>query len=181
MGSVIVAYKSRYGSSKEYARLLAGKLCCEALDVTGVTAEMLEGCGTFILCGGIYAGGIGGVSFLKKNIGKCRDKQVVVFAVGASPYDEKAVEGLRRHNLTGELSAFPVFYGRGAWHEDRMIFRDRFLCGLLKKAVAKKDPAECEPWEAALKEALGKDCSWVDEKYLEPVLTFLREGEGGGA
>ena len=44
-----------------------------------------------ILGGGVYASGIAGLQFLKKNIGQLTDKKIVVFAVGASPYDEKAI------------------------------------------------------------------------------------------
>ena len=59
--------------------------------------------------------------------------------------------------------------GRGAWDESAMSFKDRTLCRMLQKAVAKKDPASCEPWETALLEASGRSCSWIDKKYLEPV------------
>jgi len=46
---------------------------------------------TIILGGGVYAFGIAGLSFLKKNIDKPANKRIFVFCVGASPYDESAI------------------------------------------------------------------------------------------
>ena len=45
---------------------------------------------------------------------------------------------------------------------------------MLMKAVSKKSMEQCESWELALKEAMGKKCSWVDEKYLEPLLKYIK-------
>ena len=93
--------------------------------------------------------------------------------MGASPWDEKAVSQLRERNLKGLPGNVVLFYGRGAWDESAMSFKDRTLCRMLQKAVAKKDPASCEPWETALLEASGRSCSWIDKKYLEPVYEYL--------
>lgn len=38
-----------------------------------------------------YVDCIAGLQFLKKNIGQLTGKQIAVFAVGASPYEEKAI------------------------------------------------------------------------------------------
>ena len=44
--------------------------------------------------------------------------------------------------MTGALSEIPLFYCRGAWNKEKMTFKDRTLCNMLQKAVAKKDPAD---------------------------------------
>lgn len=43
----------------------------------------------------MYASGIAGLQFLKKNINQLANKKIAVFAVGASPYDEKAIVQIR--------------------------------------------------------------------------------------
>ena len=111
---------------------------------------------TVIFCGGIYASGIAGLSLLRKHYPKLRTKKLAVFCVGASPYDQKAFEEIRAHNLKGELSGIPLFYGRGAWDEKAMNFKDRTLCRILQKSVAKIDPSKQEPWMKALSCAAGK-------------------------
>ena len=61
----------------------------------------------------------------------------------------------------------------GAWDEDAMVFRDRTLCKMVQKAVAKQNPEEYEPWQKALMGAVGQKCDWTDKVYLEPVLKFV--------
>ena len=45
--------------------------------------------------------------------------------MGASPYDEKALQEVKEHNLKEDLRDIPMFYGRGAWDEEAMTFTDR--------------------------------------------------------
>ena len=129
---------------------------------------------TIVLCGGIYASGIAGLSFLKKNINRLKGKEIAIFCVGASPYDESVFENIKVHNLTGNLKGIPLFYGRGTWDESKMTFLDRTLCKMLQRSVAKKDPDTYEPWMKALMSAVGQSCDWTDEKYLLPLLDYLR-------
>lgn len=171
----MILYQSKYGATKKYVDWLVkmtGYDCIETSMATGNEAEQYE---TIILCGGIYASGIAGLSFLKKNISRLKDKQLAVFCVGASPYDDAAFHEIKRHNLKDGLKDIPVFYGRGAWNESKMSFKDRTLCKLLQKSVAKKDPDTYEPWMKALMCAAGQTCDWTDKAYLTPLLEYLKK------
>lgn len=75
--------------------------------------------------------------------------------------------------MKGALEEIPLFYGRGAWDEERMTLADRTLCRLLFKAVEKKAPDSREPWMEALLCAAGQKCDWTDRKYLEPLMKYL--------
>ena len=113
-----------------------------------------------ILGGGIYASGVAGLDFLKKNIDQLGDMKIIVFCDGASPYEEKAFEEIRKHNMKGKLQNIPFYYCRGAWDMESMNLVDRNLCKMLRKAVAKKDPADYEVWEVALM-AAGESLSLI--------------------
>lgn len=173
----IIIYKSKYGATAKYARWLGERTGFESIEASRTAADKAARCGTVVFCGGIYASGIAGLSFLKKNIGRLKGKRLAVLGVGASPYDEKAINELKARNLKDELSQIPLFYARGAWDEKSMKPADRMLCRLLQKAVAKKDPAEYEPWQKALMCAAGQSCDWTDEKYLKPLLGYLEKSE----
>ena len=95
--------------------------------------------------------------------------------MGASPYDEKALKEVKELNLKEDLKEIPMFYGRGAWDEASMSFKDRTLCKILQKAIAKKDPSTYEPWMTALMCAAGQKCDWTDKKYLEPLLHYMAD------
>ena len=170
----VILYQSKYGAAKRYADWLSEETGFQCIETRKADINEIITYDTIILCGGIYASGIAGLSFLKKNISKLTGKKIVVFCCGASPYDENAFRQIREHNLKGNLSDIPLFYCRGAWDMGVMSFKDRTLCRLLQKAVEKKDPADYEIWEKALMAAGGHKCDWTDKKYIEPILECIK-------
>ena len=173
MKNGIIMYQSKYGATKKYANWLVEMTGFDCMETPNATLDMVLQYKTIVLCGGIYASGIAGLSFVKKHFRDLNDKKIAVFCVGASPYDEQAFNEIKKHNLKGELSDIPLFYGRGAWDESLMSFKDRTLCKLLQKAIAKKDPNTYEPWMKALMCSVGKSCDWTDRKYLAPIQNYL--------
>lgn len=173
MKNGIIMYQSKYGATKKYANWLVEMTGFDCMETPNATLDMVLRYKTIVLCGGIYASGIAGLSFVKKHFRDLNDKKIAVFCVGASPYDEQAFNEIKKHNLKGELSDIPLFYGRGAWDESLMSFKDRTLCKLLQKAIAKKDPNTYEPWMKALMCSVGKSCDWTDRKYLAPIQNYL--------
>lgn len=171
----LILYQSKYGATEKYAHWLREMTGFDCLKTKEALLEQIRDYPTILLCGGIYASGIAGISFLKKNFKTLKEKKIVIFCVGASPYDKDALNEIQKHNLKGELENIPLFYGRGAWDEGQMTFIDRNLCKLLQKSVAKKDPSSYEPWMQALMCAVGQKCDWTDKKYLVPLLEYLKK------
>lgn len=173
MSRGIILYQSKYGSTKKYADWLVEETGYDCVETKNAKAANLQNYDVIILGGGVYASGIAGLQFIKKNIGRLADKKIAVFAVGASPYDEKAIMQIREMHFKDELSNISLFYCRGAWDEEKMKFADRTLCKMLQKAVAKQNPEEYEPWQKALMCAVGQKCDWTDKSYLEPLLKHI--------
>lgn len=175
MSKGIILYQSKYGATKKYAEWLVEKTGFACIETKKAEVSHLLNFDTIILGGGVYASGISGLKFLKKNINRLAGRKIAVFAVGASPYDEKALMQIRNLHFKSELSNVPLFYLRGAWNEDKMYFADRTLCKMLQKVVAKQNPDEYEPWQKALMSAVGQNCDWTDKLYLEPLLKYIGE------
>ena len=171
----IIIYQSKYGATKKYVEWLRKMTGFECAETPKALISEVMNYEVVLLCGGIYASGIAGLSFLKKNINSLRNKKIAIFCVGASPYDESAFAEIKTHNLTGDLREIPLFYGRGAWDESKMKFIDRTLCKILQKSVAKRNPDTYEPWMKALMCAVGQSCDWTDEKYLLPLIDYLEK------
>mgnify|MGYP002516437812 FL=1 len=170
----IIIYKSKYGAAKKYAQWLQRMTGFQCIRTRDAALKDILQYDTIVLCSSIYASGIAGLPFLKKNIDSLRNKKIAIFCVGASPYDESAFEEIKARNLTGNLKGIPLFYGRGAWDLSKMTFIDRTICKMLQRSISKKDPDTYEPWMKALMCSVGKSCDWTDEKYLLPLLDFLR-------
>ena len=178
MGRGIILYQSKYGATKKYADWLVEETGYDCVETKNAKVADLQKYNVIILGGGVYASGIAGLQFIKKNIGQLADKKVAVFAVGASPYDEKAIMKIREMHFKDELRSISLFYCRGAWDEGKMKFVDRTLCNMLQKAVAKQNPNEYEPWQKALMCAVGQKCDWTDKSYLEPLIKYISESVG---
>lgn len=147
----------------------------DCIETKKADIKKLEQFDTIILGGGVYASGILGLSFLKKNIESLCNKKIAVFCVGASPYDENAINQIRNLHFKDKLNNIPLFYCRGAWNEENMSFKERTLCKMLQKVVAKQDPDTYEPWQKALMCAVGQKCDWTDREYLKPIIEFIKE------
>lgn len=173
----IILYQSKYGAAKRYAKWLSEEIGFEVKEVKKTTvAEVLQ-YDAIILGGGIYASGIAGLSFLKKNYDFLKEKRLAVFCCGASPYEDAAFRQIMEHNMRGPLKDIPLFYCRGAWDMSAMTFKDRTLCNLLRKAVGKKDPANYEVWEKALMAAGEDACDWTDKNYVQPIVEWIQAGK----
>lgn len=174
MNNIVVIYKSKYGATEKYALMLKEELACDIYDVNNISQVKFEQYDSVIFAGGIYASGIAGLKVLRKYYPALKDKKLAVFGVGASPFDQKAFEQLKSHNLKDDLKAIPLFYGRGGWHESKMSFKDRTLCKMLKKMVSKQDPDSYEPWQEALLSAIGQEFDWTDKKYLISLIEYIK-------
>ena len=169
----IILYTSKYGATKRYADWLAEDTGFDCIETKNAKIKDVMQYDTIILGGGIYASGISGLSFLKKNISQLSEKKIIIFCDGASPYVEKAFQQVVSHNLKDALSGVPCFYCRGAWDMDAMSFGDKTLCKMLQKAVAKKAPEDLEIWEKALMEAGTEKHDWTDKAYLAQILEAI--------
>ncbi|MBR5091620.1 MAG: flavodoxin domain-containing protein [Ruminiclostridium sp.] len=173
--SGIVLYQSKYGTAKKYAGWIAEATGFELSEIKKADIKKVETYDTVVLGGGIYASGVAGLSFLKKNIGKLSGKKLAVFCCGASPYEENAVKQVREFNMKDALADIPFFYFRGAWDMPAMSFKDKTLVNMLRKAVSKKDPAKYEIWEKALMEAGEDICDWTDKEYIKPLVEYVTQ------
>lgn len=174
MNKILVLYKSKYGATKQYVKMLKEAIPCDTCEIDHYSFSEAMSYDFIIVAGGIYASGIAGLKTLRKNLNYLNQASIVIIAVGASPFDKKAFQELTAYNLKNMPVQYPVFYARGAYDEKNMDFKDRTLCRLLKKSLSKKDPATFEPWMKALFEAGQESCNWVDFQYLIPLLDYLK-------
>ena len=172
--SGIILYKSKYGATKRCAEWIADRTGFSCIRTEKADIKRISEFDTIILGGGIYASGIAGLSFLKKNIGKLNGKKIIVFCCGASPYEQSAFETIVKYNFKDMLAGIPCFYCRGTFDMSGMSFMDRTLCRMLRKAVSKKSPDEYEAWEKGLMEVgENEKGDWVDKSNIEPIIKAI--------
>ncbi|MBR6523688.1 MAG: flavodoxin [Clostridia bacterium] len=146
--SVIVIYKSKYGSTKAYAEWIAEELGCSAVDVKNIRADELENYDAIIYGGGLYAEMIGGISFITKNFDRISDKKIAVFTTGLTPpdcreyYDTYVPEKNFKPYM---LEKIKIFNFPGKMIINELSFPHKAAIKALKKIMsAKENPTEME-------------------------------------
>jgi menaquinone-dependent protoporphyrinogen IX oxidase len=175
MCKILVLYKSKYGASKKYAKMLKEEFSCDVFEIGSYNFSGIKKYDLIVAIGGMYAGGVSVMKYIRKNIRLLEDRNIIIFAVGASPFHEKEFEAVKEHNLKNLPFEIPMFYGRGAYDETVMDFKDRTLCRMLKKSLSKKDPNTLEPWMKAFFEADGGSYDWTERSYLEPLIGYVKK------
>lgn len=175
MSKGLILYQSKYGATKQYADMLHRRLGYDVIETKHYRQADMDAYDTLLFAAGIYAGGIAGISLLRKHYDEWKKKRIVVLCVGASPYDEEAFEQIKQQNLRELAQSIPMFYGRGAWDIAKMSIKDLALCRLLEKMVKKKNPQDLAPWMKELLGTMDQKACWVSEHYLSELLACLND------
>ena len=171
--SKIVIYKSRYGSTKDYAQWIAKELGCAAVEAKTVKADDLEKYDTIVYGGGLYAEVINGVSLITKNIDRLRGKNIAVFSTGITPldcreyYDTYVVEKNFKQGIPENVK---VFNFMGKMILDELSFPHRAAIKTLKKIMSgKENPTEMEKLLAELCDADG---DFTDKNAISELVKY---------
>jgi len=173
--STIVIYKSKYGSTEQYARWIAEDLNCEVFDAKLVSAEKLKDYDTIVYGGGLYAEVIAGVSLLTKNIAGLKDKKLIVYTTGITPvdcrdyYDKMVVE----KNFKPEVrSMFKIFNFPGKMVMKELSLVHRTALKTLKKIMSSKEnPSEMEK---LLVELCDADGDFSDRSLIKELVEYAK-------
>lgn len=188
MSKTAVIYYSKYGTTENYARLIAKELGADLFEAKKTKFRDIKGYDTVVFGGGIYSGGIRGIELITKNWykGLC-EKKVVCFAVGITIDKEENREqcmdiNFRKRFVTDaeedhgrdDLSAselikekrLPIkcFFLPGAFDPGKVKGLDKFIIGITKKMI------DDSPEGQQLLDYFNKSCDLVDYDSIKPVV-----------
>ncbi|MBE7054199.1 MAG: flavodoxin [Ruminococcaceae bacterium] len=167
--STVVIYKSKYGSTKQYANWICERLNCDIFDAKDVKADDLLKYDTIIYGGGLYAEIIAGVTLITKNIEKLKDKKIIVFTTGLTPidvrdyYDDMVIKKNFKFDIDGKIKVFN-FPGKMITSELSLVHKTAIKT--LKKIMKNKEnPTDMEKLLIDLCDADGdfSDINLIDE------------------
>lgn len=173
--NTIVIYKSKYGSTKQYAEWIAEALNCEIKEAKSVKADDLLNYDTIIYGGGLYAEIIAGVSLITKNIEKLKDKKLIVYTTGITPpevreyYDHEVLEKNFKLEMLEYIKIFN-FLGRMVMAE--LSVPHRTAIKTLKKIMSsKKNPTDMEKM---LAELCDVDGDFTDKSVIDDLVDYAK-------
>lgn len=173
----VVIYGSFYGSTKKYAIELAKRLEVDAIEYNEV--EDINMYDSIIYLGGLYAGGVLGLSKTLKKLNDINSKEIIIATIGlADPTDLENINNIESHmkkQLSEEIfSSSKIFHLRGGIVYKNLSFKHKVMMRLVYNK-AKKVPVEERNAELrAMIETYNKEVDFTDFTELEKIIADLK-------
>lgn len=166
----LILYRSKTGLTKRYAEWLRDALNADMAEWKEVKHLSLADYDRLIYGAGFYAGTVAGVkAFLQKAIPF--NKQLIVFATGASPVEtEETLQSLRRNFTDDQWKRVHAFYLPGGMCYEKMNLLSRAMMAVFRAMMKKQQGADSPVYRQ-----LQKSYDVTDPKHLEPILSLCRE------
>ena len=172
---VLVIYKSKYGSTKRYAQWIAEEVNATLADSSEVKAEDLQKYDTIVFGGSLHAVGIKGIKFIVDNFEEIKDKKLIVYGVGASPWSEEvAVQVLNINFREGIREKINFFYLRGAFNYNKLSIGDKTLMNFLKLKLQSKKEEELDEEAKGLLACYDNPADWTDRAAIAPLVECIK-------
>lgn len=197
MEKTIVIYKSRYGTTEQYAKWIAEELDCPAVSIDDVKKSDLKQYDTIIYGGSIRAGGIRELDKLMKwiksdlkilamykdgRISKedviksgVADKRILIFAVGINIESEEAVKQLREINFPKKyMEELPCYCLPGKYEPEILQGADKVVMNMAMKMLSSKKEADVTEEDRSLLEKMKNGCDLIDRSRIQPIITAAK-------
>ena len=172
MKQIAVIYKSKYGTTKQYATWIAEELKADLFNRSRINPKELSGYDLVVYGGGLYAGGISGIDLVTRN--PC--KNLVIFTVGLADPNTTDYSDIIRKNIPEEkFKDIKIFHLRGGIDYKKLGIVHKSMMAMLKKVMLDKK-AEYERTEddRMMTETYGKKVDFTDRKTIRPIVEYVR-------
>jgi hypothetical protein len=174
-----VIYKTKYGFTETYARWIAESLDAELLIADKLKPADFQKYSTLIFGGGLYAGGVSGISALTKNFEIIKDRSIYLFTVGAADVsDQKNIDSIRsslsRVLTPAMMQTIKIYHFRGGMKYSEMSLTHRAMMSMMIKMVRKKPENELSAEDKMMLDTYGKDVDFRDRSMISPLLDDIK-------
>ena len=134
--SNIIIYGSHYGTTKQYAKELSRRTNIEAISFENV--KEINNYDKIIYLGGLYAGGVLGMTKTLKKLNKISNKTIILVTIGLSdPTDEKNINNIR-NNIKSQIQKeifekAKIFHLRGGIDYSKLNFVHKTMMKFVDK------------------------------------------------
>ena len=174
--SNIIIYGSHYGTTKQYAKELSRRTNIEAISFENV--KEINNYDKIIYLGGLYAGGVLGMTKTLKKLNKISNKTIILVTIGLlDPTDEKNINNIR-NNIKSQIQKeifekAKLFHLRGGIDYSKLNFVHKTMMKLLYNAV-KNVPNEKQTAEnRAMIETYNKKVDFIDFSGLDKIINEI--------
>lgn len=176
MERTVVIYKSKHGSTKQYAQWIGEELDCPVIDEKDFSKKDFDNYDNIIFGGCVQAGGIQGFDLIKKAMkNRLKGKKVVTFAVGLNIMQKETRMQLREINFDKSyVERMTCYYCPGAYKPEEIKGIDAGIMKLMIKMLEGKGASELTEDDKKLLDAVKNGANYVDRKYIEPIVNEFK-------
>lgn len=174
--SNIIIYGSHYGTTKQYAKELSRRTNIEAIFFKNV--KEINDYDNIIYLGGLYAGGVLGMSKTIKKLNNTVNKKIIIVTVGLSdPMDEVNKNNIR-NNIKKQVSKeifekAKIFHLRGGIDYSKLNFKHKTMMKLLYNAVKNLPKEKQTAEDRAMIETYNQKVNFVDFSSLDKIINEI--------
>ena len=169
----IIIYGSHYGTTKQYAEELSRRTNIKVISFKEV--KEINDYNNIIYLGGLYAGGVLGMSKTIKKLNDVSNKKIIIVTVGLSdPTDEVNKKNIR-NNIKNQIpkeifEKAKIFHLRGGIDYSKLNFAHKTMMKLLYNAVKNLQKENQTAEDRAMIETYNKKVSFIDFSSLDKII-----------
>ena len=172
----IIIYGSKYGTTEQYAKELSKRLNIEAIEYENV--NNINDYDTIIYLGGLYAGGVLGMSKTLKKLDNISSKRIFIITVGlADPNDELNINHIKngmKKQLSNELyDNAHIYHLRGGINYSKLNAKHKIMMKLVYNKTKKLPEEEKTPEVKAMIETYNKEVYFMDYSTLDSIINDI--------
>lgn len=168
---ILVAYTSKYGSTRKYAEWIASALNADLFPSQTVKVKTLSQYDVVIYGGGLYAGGIAGVKLVTHN--PC--KNLIVFTVGlADPHTTDYSTIINKNFTPGLLAKTKFFHLRGGIDYKKLSPVHKVMMAMMKSMIQKKPESEREAEDKEFLDTYNSKVNFEDKQTIDSIIAYVK-------
>ncbi|MDA3885613.1 MAG: hypothetical protein PF638_08475 [Candidatus Delongbacteria bacterium] len=172
--STIVIYRSKSGFVKKYAEWISEELKSDIKEYSEVSIKDLGKYRTIIYGGGLYVLGINGIKFITDNFDKFEDKNIIIFATGASTGRPEDINNIQRKNFSYEqLKKIKFFYLRGGFDFKKLKFPYTLVMRVMKWKLSRQEILT--PDEQGMLDSFENPTDFTDRNNIKELVEECRK------
>lgn len=170
----IIIYGSKYGTTKKYAEELSRRTNIKAISFKDVNHQIND-YDVIIYLGGLYAGGILGMSKTLKKLNNIASKKIIIATVGLSDPKDEVNKSNIRNNIKNQMpkkffEKAKIFHLRGGIDYSKLNFAHKTMMKLLYNAVKNLPKEKLTAEDRAMIETYNKKVNFIDFSSLDEII-----------
>ena len=178
MNSIII-YGSHYGTTKQYAEELSKRTNIKVISFKKIN-QQINDYDNIIYLGGLYAGGVLGMSKTLKKLNNISNKKILIATVGLSDPTDEVNKNNIRNNIKNQipkevLEKAKIFHLRGGIDYSKLNFAHKTMMKLLYNAVKNLPNEKQTAEDRAMIETYNKKVNFIDFSSLDKITNEIQK------